>query len=71
MSVSYKAPAVGEFCVLVVCRLTSKPVFLDGYFGFCLMYLFSSPLSVFVLGLYTHSLNSYFIVSCYQLLIKT
>jgi hypothetical protein len=46
------------------------PGFMDGYFGFCLMYLFSSPLSVFVLGLCTHFLNCYFIVSYYLLLTK-
>jgi hypothetical protein len=48
-------PSVGELCVLVVSGLTT-PGFLDGHFGFCLMYLFSSPLSVFDLVLYAYFL---------------
>jgi hypothetical protein len=64
------APAVGELCVVNVSRLASIPGSLDGYCGFCLMYVFSSFLSVFVLGIYIHSLNFYCIVSYYLLLTK-
>jgi hypothetical protein len=69
--VSQMVPAVCKFSVGVVSHLTSIPVFLDGYFWFCLMYLFSSLLYVFVLGIYIHFLNFYYIVSCYLLLTNT
>jgi hypothetical protein len=47
-------PAVGELCFVGVSHFTSVPGFLDGYLGFCFEYLISSPLFIFVLGLYIH-----------------
>jgi hypothetical protein len=62
------APVLGKLCIQGVSCLTTIPGFLDGYFGFCFMYLFPSPLSVFILGLYIHSHNFY--ISYYLLLTK-
>jgi hypothetical protein len=52
------------------CVSTSVPGVLYEYLGICLMCFCLFPLSVFVLGLYLHSLNFYCIVSCYLLSTK-
>jgi hypothetical protein len=64
------APLEGELCVVGVSRLASIPGYLDVYFGFVRYIYISSPLSVFVLGLYIHFLYVYCLVSRYLLLTK-
>jgi hypothetical protein len=43
---SFRVQFLCHRCIVGVSSFTSVQVFLDGYFGFCLMHLFSSPIFV-------------------------